>query len=143
METRQITDTYAVSPQIAPEDVAQLKADGFTTLICNRPNGEVPPSHQSDQFRALAEAEGLTFVDNPVIHGQLTLEIVEIQGRALAESSGPVFAYCASGNRSSIVWALSQAGRIPTDDLIAAAARWGYDLEAWRGQIDALAARED
>lgn len=140
MEIRQIAESYAVSPQIDPEDVAQIKAAGFTTLICNRPDTEVPPSHQSAALRALAEAEGLTFVDNPVVHGQLTLDIVKAQGQALDASGGPVFAYCASGNRSSIVWALSQAGQVPTDTLIEAAARWGYNLEMWRGQIDALAA---
>ena len=35
------------------------------------------------------------------------------------QADGPVFAYCASGNRSSVVWALTQAGKVPADDLIA------------------------
>ncbi len=42
MELRQITEKIFVSPQVAPEDVATLKADGFTTLICNRPDTENP-----------------------------------------------------------------------------------------------------
>ncbi len=67
------------------------------------------------------------------------MDHIETQGQTLAESDGPVFAYCASGNRSSILWALSQAGRVPTDDLIAAGARAGYNLEGMRPQIDALA----
>jgi uncharacterized protein (TIGR01244 family) len=64
---------------------------------------------------------------------------IETQGRALAEAEGPVFAYCASGNRSSILWALSQAGKVPTDALVEAGARAGYNLEVVRPQIEMLA----
>lgn len=141
MDIRQIAENYAVSPHIDPADVARIRAAGFTTLICNRPDGEVVPSHQSAAIRALAEAEGLKFINNPVMPGQLTVENVTLQGKALAESEGPVFAYCASGNRSTIVWGLSQAGTIPTDAMIEAAARWGYNLAIWREQIDAFAAQ--
>jgi len=52
-----------------------------------------------------------------------------------------VFAYCASGNRSSMVWALSQAGKLPVDTMIEAAARQGYALDHLRPQIAALAAK--
>ena len=141
MDIRQITPDYAVSPQIAPEHVAELKAAGFTTVICNRPDTEIPAEVRSDRIREAAEAAGLTFVDNPVIGGALTMENVTTQGAAIADATGPVLAYCASGNRSSVVWALSQAGTLPVDDLIALPARFGYQLEGLRGQIEALAAR--
>jgi uncharacterized protein (TIGR01244 family) len=139
MDIRHLTETFAVSPQIAPEDLADIKAAGFSTILCNRPDGEVPPELQADAIRRAAEALGLRFVLNPLSHGSLTMDHIETQGQTLAESDGPVFAYCASGNRSSILWALSQAGRVPTDDLIAAGARAGYNLEGMRPQIDALA----
>jgi uncharacterized protein (TIGR01244 family) len=139
MEIRPLSETFAVSPQIAPEDLAVIKAAGFTTIVCNRPDAEIPPEVQADAIRRAAEAEGLRFVMNPLSHGSLTMEHIETQGRALAEAGGPVFAYCASGNRSSILWALSQAGRIPTDDLVEAGARAGYNLEVVRQQIDQLA----
>jgi uncharacterized protein (TIGR01244 family) len=141
MDIRHLTETFAVSPQIAPEDLAEIKAAGFSTILCNRPDAEVPPELQADAIRRAAEALGLGFVLNPLSHGSLTMDHVETQGRTLAEADGPVFAYCASGNRSSILWALSQAGRVPTDDLIAAGARAGYNLEGMRPQIDDLARR--
>ena len=93
-------------------------------------------------MRAACEAAGLRFIDNPVIGGALTMRNVDDQGAALAHSDGPVFAYCASGNRSSVVWALSQAGSRPTDELVALPARYGYNMEIWRDQIEALAARK-
>ncbi|MDZ4138239.1 MAG: sulfur transferase domain-containing protein, partial [Erythrobacter sp.] len=63
------------------------------------------------------------------------------QRAAIYAAKGPVLAYCASGNRSSIVWALVHAGTLPTDDLISIPARFGYQLEGLRGQLDALAAQ--
>ena len=139
MNIRQITPDFAVSEQIDPADMADLAMAGFSTVICNRPDAEVPPPLQSDAMRAAAEAAGLTFVDNPVVNGGLTMDMVTTQGQTLAQSPGPVFAYCRSGTRSTIVWALSQAGQRPTDDLLAAAAAAGYDISGMRGQIEALA----
>jgi uncharacterized protein (TIGR01244 family) len=141
MDIRALTPDYAVSPQIALSDLAQIKAAGFVTVIDNRPDGEIPPDLHSPAMQAAAEALGLTFVANPVIGGMLTLANVQAQGAAIATSAGPVLAYCASGNRSSVVWALSQAGRRPVEELIGLPARFGYQLEHLRPQIEALAAQ--
>lgn len=139
MDIRAITPVYAVSPQIAPEDLAAIKAAGYTTIINNRPDGEIPPHLQHRQMQAAATALGLTYVQNTVIGGAMTDANVGAQGAAIAAASGPVLAYCASGNRSSVVWALANAGKMPTDDLIALPAKFGYQLEGLRGQINALA----
>lgn len=138
MDIRTITDRYAVSPQITPEDVAALRDAGFTTVIDNRPDAEIPPAVGADAMREAVEAAGLTFVANPVIPGTLTMENVEAQRSAIDASTGPVLAYCASGNRSSVVWALSQAGTMPIDDLIGLPARHGYDLSHLRPMLERL-----
>lgn len=139
MDIRAITPTYAVSPQIALEDLAAIKAAGYTTIINNRPDGEIPPHLHHSQMQAAATALGLTYVQNTVIGGAMTETNVVEQGKAIAAANGPVFAYCASGNRSSVVWALANSGKMPTDDLIGLPAKFGYQLEGLRGQIDALA----
>ena len=139
MEIRAITPDYAVSPQIEPGDLPAIKAAGYVTVIDNRPDGEIPPHLHTAAMRAAAEALGLAFVANPVIGGALTMDNVTAQAAAIAASSGPVFAYCASGNRSSVVWALANAGKRSTDELIGLPARFGYQLEHLRPQIDALA----
>ena len=136
MDIRALTPTYAVSPQITPEDLAAIKAAGFVTVIDNRPDAEIPPAVQTAAMRAAVEAAGLAFVANPVIGGAITEQNVEAQRAAIEASSGPVFAYCASGNRSSVVWALAHAGKVPAGDLIATAARFGYDLEWLRPMLD-------
>ena len=141
MDIRALTPDYAVSPQIDPEDFAAIKAAGYTRVINNRPDAEIPPSHHTNTMQAAAEAAGLEFVVNPVIGGALTMDNVTTQAEAIASASGPVLAYCASGNRSSICWALAKAGEVPANDLISTAARYGYNLEGLRAQIDALARR--
>ena len=139
MDIRAITPDYAVSPQIEPGDLGAIKAAGYVTVIDNRPDGEIPPHLHAAVMRRAAEALGLVFVANPVIGGQLTMDNVTAQGAAIAASSGPVFAYCASGNRSSIVWALANAGNRPADELVGLPARFGYQLDLLRPQIEALA----
>lgn len=141
MDIRPLTPDYAVSPQIDPVDMAAIKSAGYVMVIDNRPDAEIPPSHHTEAMAAAAKAAGLAFVANPVIGGALTMENVEAQAMAIASANGPVFAYCASGNRSSIVWALSNAGKMPTDDLIGIPARFGYNLEGLRGQLDAMGKR--
>jgi uncharacterized protein (TIGR01244 family) len=142
MDLRQITDSYSVAPQIEPGDMATLAAQGVTTVICNRPDGEIPPPLQAAAMQAAAEAAGLHFVFNPVVGGQLTLDNVEEQRDALDAAEGPVLAYCASGNRSTLVWALGMAGDMPTDEIISRGEKWGYQLDWLRPQIEALAARK-
>ncbi|MBA3911516.1 MAG: TIGR01244 family phosphatase [Rhodobacter sp.] len=139
MDIRAITPSYAVSPQIETGDLAAIKAAGYVTVIDNRPDGEIPPHLHAATMKSAAEALGLTFIINPVIGGMLTTDNVTAQREAIEASAGPVFAYCASGNRSSIVWALAEAGSRPVDELVGLPARFGYQLEHLRPQIEALA----
>ncbi|MEY4873033.1 MAG: hypothetical protein RLZZ563_2363 [Pseudomonadota bacterium] len=139
MDIRALTPAYAVSPQIDLSDLPAIKAAGYTTIIDNRPDGEIPPHLHTDHMQAAAEALGLTFVANPVIGGAMTMDNVDAQRAAIAAATGPVFAYCASGNRSSVVWALAHAGQMPADDLIGIPARFGYQLEHLRPTLDQLA----
>lgn len=137
MDMKLITPDYAVSPQIDATDVPAIAAAGFTCVICNRPDAEVPPAQRADVIRAAVEAAGLTFALNPVTHQGLNMEMVHIQGDAAGQ--GKTLAYCASGTRSSVVWALSQAGTLSTDEILSATTAAGYDLAGMRPQLDSLA----
>ena len=139
MDIRPLTPDYAVSPQIEPGDLPAIKAAGYTTIIDNRPDGEIPTHLHTDPMRQAAEALGLVFIPNPVIGGALTMANVTAQAEAMAAATGPVLAYCASGNRSSIVWALANAGKRPVDELVGIPARFGYQLDHLRPQLEALA----
>ncbi|MER9229898.1 TIGR01244 family sulfur transferase [Mesorhizobium sp. M0437] len=106
MEYRQISEDYSVSGQIQPEDVATIKAAGFKSVICNRPDDEQPGQPSADTVKAAVEGAGLAFRYIPVISGQITAEDVEDQAEALDELEGPVFAYCRSGARCTNLYGL-------------------------------------
>lgn len=108
MEYRQISDNYSVSGQILPDDVEAVKAAGFKSIICNRPDDEQPGQPPVDSVRAAAEAAGIEFRYIPVISGQITQQNVADQAAALEELEGPVFAYCRSGARCTNLYGLIQ-----------------------------------
>ncbi|MET3792533.1 TIGR01244 family sulfur transferase [Aquamicrobium terrae] len=99
MEIRQISEDYSVTGQIALEDVAQIKAAGIKSVICNRPDGEQVDQPTQDAVRAAVEAAGLTFRYIPVVSGQMTADNVADQAKALEELPAPILAYCRSGTR--------------------------------------------
>ncbi|MCO6382707.1 TIGR01244 family sulfur transferase [Oceanicola sp. 502str15] len=138
MPPRQLTPKLSVSPQISPEEVQALAEAGFATVICNRPDGEVPPGLQAADIGAAVEAAGLVFVVNPVVHSSMTPEVVASQREAIESSPGPVLAYCQSGTRCTVLWMLGAAASTPPDELIATAARAGYDLAALAPRLEAL-----
>ena len=135
---RQITPRFFVSPQISAEDMPHIAAAGITLVLCNRPDAEVPPSHQASAIKAAALAAGLDFAQRPLTHQTMTQDTIA-QNHAFADAAtGPVLAYCASGTRSTIAWALAQAGTLPVDDIISHAAKAGYDLETLRETLNML-----
>lgn len=105
-----------------------LKDAGITRILCNRPDGEVPPSHQADAIRAAAEAAGLAFAAQPLTHQTMVPDVIAQNTAKGVETDDVVLAYCASGTRSTIAWALAQAGKMPAEDIINAAAKAGYDI---------------
>ena len=111
MEYRQISDNYSVSGQILPEDIAVVKAAGFRSVICNRPDDEQPGQPSADSVKQAAEAAGLEFRYIPVVSGQITEENVADQAAALEGLKGPVFAYCRSGARCTNLFGLVQQKR--------------------------------
>ena len=135
---RYLTETFAVSPQISLEDLEDLKSQGFKTIVCNRPDNEIPADINAEAMEKACEAAGLSFVLNPLSHGSLTVDHIDIQ-RDAAHSDGPVLAYCASGNRSSILWGLAVAGEYSTDEILLRTSKAGYNLNGLAPQLDAMA----
>jgi uncharacterized protein (TIGR01244 family) len=108
MDYRQIAENYSVAGQVTPEEIAAVKAAGFRSIICNRPDDEQPGQPSADSVKLAAEAAGLEFRYVPVVSGQMTADNVEDQAAALGELAGPVLAYCRSGARSTNLYAMVQ-----------------------------------
>jgi len=128
MDIRQLTPRYFVSPQIAVEDIPALKEAGITCILCNRPDVEVPMSHCADAIRTAAVAAGLRFEEQELTHQSMVPDVIAHNRAVGADTDDVVLAYCASGTRSCIAWALGQAGEMAPDSIINAAAQGGYDL---------------
>ncbi len=131
-----LTDDIAVAPQLQLEDLDAVAAAGYKAVINNRPDGESPDQPPQEAVAARAAELGLEYRFVPVISGQFAPQDVAAFRAALDELNGPVVAFCRSGTRSSVLWALANAGRLPEDDIIAIAAQAGYDLSALRGRLD-------
>jgi uncharacterized protein (TIGR01244 family) len=102
-------------------------------VINNRPDGEEPGQPSSAQMQAAAQEAGLAYLHAPV-RGAPTREQVEAVDAALA--NGPTLAFCRSGTRSIMTWALAEAlsGRRPREEIVRLCAAAGYDMSGLLGQ---------
>ncbi len=129
-DIRRVTEAFAVAPQINEEDVAQIQAAGFKTIVANRPDGEGGVDQpRMGAIRAKAESLGLAFVALP-FSGAPTPEVVERMSNILNEAPQPVLAYCRTGTRCITAWALTHAGQGTGQEIVDAAADAGYDLSS-------------
>jgi len=135
LELKRINDDVSVAPQISPDDMPALKAAGFTTVINNRPDGEAPDQPTSAEMQAAAEAAGLSYHFIPLGREGVSPEMIEEERAALEGSDGPVLCYCRSGTRSTTLWALSQAGKLPAQEIVAQAAHAGYEMSHLLGYL--------
>lgn len=107
MNLTRLSDRFAVSPQLAPGDMAALAAEGFRTVINNRPDGEAPNQPSSASLEAEAVRHGLTYHYIPIAPGQAAESDAQALGDAVRRSEGPVVAFCRTGNRSQILWKMA------------------------------------
>lgn len=138
---RPLAATVWASPQIEPSDVAEAAGLGIVMIINNRPDAESPGQPDGAAIAAAAQAAGLAYREIPVTHAGFSEAQVRAMRDALDEAQGPVLAYCRSGTRSTLLWALAEAsgGRDP-DAIAQAAANAGYDVGPVRALLDMLAA---
>ena len=139
MHINRLSPDYSVAPQIVIEDVATIVTAGFKSVICNRPDQENPVPCQIDAIKAVALAAGLEFAENVFDSDSFGSDKVERQTELLKQMPGPVLAYCASGNRCSVIWAFSLAGTLEIDTILEATTHAGYQLSHLRPQLENLA----
>ena len=138
---KSLESRLSVSPQITPEQLLEIRAAGFRSVVCNRPDSEEVGQPVADEIAAQAELLDMPFRCIPVIGSAITEADIDAFGRALSELPPPVLAYCRSGNRCTLLWALSEVGSRPVSEIEACAQRAGYDLSALKPQLLARAAR--
>lgn len=139
---RKVSDRFSASPQIGLEDVAEAARLGFTMIVNNRPEGESSDQTEGAAIEQAARAAGLDYAAIPVTHAGFSEAQVEELAHTLAAARGPVLAYCRSGTRSTLLWALAQARQGADAEAIAqAAAGAGYDVAPILPALRMLSAR--
>ena len=124
----QLDVSYFVAPQLAEEDFAVLKEQGFERVINNRPELESEDQPAGESLQRAAEVLGLEYINNPIDLSKLSQENVFHQGAALLPVK-KTLAFCRTGTRSSVLWVLlnnAQGGSY--EDLSAHVSSKGFDL---------------
>ena len=104
---RQLDDRILVSGQIAPDQVAGLAEQGVTMLVNNRPDGEDPDQPRAAEIEAAAEAAGLAYRYVPIVRGIGPADVECMQEAMREAGDGKLLAFCRSGTRSALTWALA------------------------------------
>lgn len=103
-----LTETIAASPQIQPEHMSAIAADGYKVVINNRPDGEAMAQPSSDALRAAAQAAGMEYHYYPLNAFNYPGDDLAAIAALFDDESRPVFAFCRSGTRSSNLWVSSR-----------------------------------
>ena len=138
MDIRPLDEALSASPQIAPKDLPVIAAQGFRSVISNRPDDEEPGPPSAEDLRQAAEAVGLAFAHVPVVGGAISDQDVADFKKALADLPRPVFGFCRTGTRTTTLWALANAAAETPDHLIERARSAGYDLGALRPRLEGV-----
>lgn len=140
MSITTLTDQYSVSAALDEAGIAAAAQLGFKSLINNRFDGESPGQAPSEAVAAMAAAHGMTYYHIPVFSGPDPSDDIAALAAALGDAPGPVLAYCLSGKRSVVLWAMAQVRTavLSPDEVIAACSEAGFDVSGLRPQLDQL-----
>ena len=104
---RELDDKVLVSGQIRPDEVATLRTQGVTLIVNNRPDGEEPDQPLGVEIEEAAAAAGIDYRSVPIIRGIGPAD-ADAMRDAISSSPGKVLAFCRSGTRSALAWALAR-----------------------------------
>ncbi len=126
--------------QPSVDEIGELADRGYRSIIGNRPDGEEPDQPAWDKLRAAALARGIDAVHIPVVASQITEADINAFRDALERLPRPIAAFCRTGTRSTLLWALTNETLLTVDERIGIAAKQGYDLVPFRALLDRRAA---
>ena len=127
-----VDDGFFVAPQLDLSVVEELRAEGIVAVINNRPDGEEAGQPSALETGAAFQREGFAYHHLPVTMASLSPEVVAQFRDAWQQAQGPVVAYCRSGMRSTLLWALAEAlyGKRTPSDILTRAQAAGFDLSS-------------
>ncbi|NUT01657.1 MAG: TIGR01244 family phosphatase [Sphingomonas sp.] len=105
---RQLDDKVLVSGQIRADDIAALREQGVTMIVNNRPDGEEPAQPLGMEIEEAASAAGIEYRSVPIIRGIGPADADAMQD-AINATRGKMLAFCRSGTRSALAWAVAKS----------------------------------
>ena len=105
----QLTETLSVAAQVTPQDIPNIAAQGFSTVVCNRPDGEVPDQASMDAIEAACNDANLLFVRYPVDALNFPGPDLEGLGELFDDAGQRVLAYCRTGTRCANLWVATRS----------------------------------
>lgn len=127
---RQLDERTLVDGQISPEDVPALKALGVTMIVNNRPDDEDAGQPSGAAIEEAARAHGLDYRHVPIARGMGPSDIEAMREAIHASEGGKLFAFCRSGNRSTLAWAVAKSeDGVPREELERCAREAGFSLD--------------
>lgn len=139
MAVKRITESLSVSPQISKDEVASIAQMGFKSFICSRPDNEGEDQTNFAEIEAVALQHGIRCHYLPVVSGQVSDADAKSMSKLVATLEQPVLAYCRTGTRCIMLWALDQAitESTPLGTLKQKAREAGYNLDAFLYRFNA------
>jgi uncharacterized protein (TIGR01244 family) len=126
---RQLDDKTLVSGQIHPDDVPALKELGVSLIVNNRPDNEDAGQPQGEDIEAAAKAAGIDYRHVPIARGLGPSDIEAMREAMHAVGEGKLFAFCRSGNRSTLAWAVAKSeDGASREELESCVSNAGFDL---------------
>ncbi len=108
MEIKVLCASFAVTGQMRPQDIPEVQARNFRSIICNRPDGESPSQPDFKSVSKAAATAGLPIRHIPVSSDAIDEQAIEGKRKALNDLPKPCLAYCRSGGRSERLWRAGQ-----------------------------------
>jgi len=109
LNTTQLDEKLSVSGQISLEDLQEIAASGYKSIICNRPDmegGSTQPT--STQLKQSAKSLGLAFEYLPVEINGVAPEHGEQFNSLMASLPQPILAFCGSGKRATALYHIAK-----------------------------------
>ena len=125
---RQLDDKTFVGPQIAPDEVAGIKELGVTMIVNNRPDNEDSGQPRSADIEAAARDAGIDYRHVPIVRGMGPTDVEAMREAMHAAGDGKLLAFCRSGNRSALAWAIAKnEDGVSREELERALTEAGFD----------------
>jgi len=131
-DLKKINDQITVSRQPTADDIAQLKNDGFRTIVNLRTQGEEDQPMSPEEERQAVEKAGMKYVHLPVSAASMGPELVDKFRKEIAEVPAPALVHCQAGTRAGAFTMMATATKEgwSGDETLEKAKAMGFACEA-------------